>query len=279
LDVSIAGKNVGRTPVSLSLAAGAYPVQLAGAGIRRDFTVDLASGASVVRHIDVPSTPPAPAAAAFGSLGVQTEPSRLAVLVDGVERGASPLTLKELKPGEHQVAVRASGAVVRRTVTIKANEHTVLFVSPVERPAPVVPNASGGWLAIAAPVTLTIKESGKLLGTTDSDRLMLPAGDHNLEVSNEALGFQSKRTVRIEAGKTAALKVEPPNGTLSINAQPWAEVWIDGQRVGETPIGKLSQPIGAHEIVLRHPDLGERRETVTVTLRQTARLGVDMRRK
>ena len=118
-----------------------------------------------------------------------------------------------------------------------------------------------------------------MLGSTDSERLMLPAGEHALELSNESLGFQTKRTLKIEAGKTTGLKIDAPNGTLSVNAQPWAEVWVDGQKVGETPIGKLAQPIGVHEVVLRHPDLGERRETVTVTLRQPARLGVDMRRK
>jgi hypothetical protein len=126
---------------------------------------------------------------------------------------------------------------------------------------------------------LVIREGGKVLGSTDADRLMLTAGEHNLELSNEALGFQSKRAVRIEAGKTAALKIDPPNGVLSINAQPWAEVWVDGQRIGETPIGNLARSIGPHDVVLRHPELGERRETVTVTLQRPARLGVDMRRK
>jgi hypothetical protein len=279
VDVSVAGKNVGRTPVSVSLAPGSYPVVLAGVGGRRDFTVDLAGSTSVVRHIDMPSAPAPAADTAVGSLVVQTEPARLAVAVDGVDRGTSPLTLTGLKPGEHQVAVRADGAIVRRTVTIQPNENTVLVVSPVERAAPVVPNAAGGWLTVASPMSLTIREAGKLLGTTDADRLMLPAGEHNLEISNEPLGFSAKRTVRIEPGKTAALKVDPPNGVLSINAQPWAEVWIGGQRIGETPIGNLARPIGPHEVVLRHPQLGERRETVTVTLRQPARLGVDMRRK
>jgi hypothetical protein len=278
VEVTVAGKVVGRTPVSLALAPGSYPVQLAGTGTRRDFTADVTAGATIVRHVDLPPAP-VPANAA-GSLLVQTEPARLSVSVDGVEKGTSPLTLTGLSPGEHQIAVRADGSVIRRTVTIQPNEHTVLVVSPVERAVPAaVTNAAGGWLTVASPIALTIREGGKVLGSTDSERLMLPAGEHTLELNNDALGFQARRTVRLEPGKTAALKIDPPNGTLSINAQPWAEVWVDGQRIGETPIGKLAQPIGAHDVVLRHPELGERRETVTVTLRQPARLGVDMRRK
>ena len=64
---------------------------------------------------------------------------------------------------------------------------------------------------------------------------------------------------------------------LSINARPWAEAWIDGERVGETPIGTLMRPIGRHEVVLRHPELGERRVPVVITLAQPARVSVDFR--
>ena len=46
---------------------------------------------------------------------------------------------------------------------------------------------------------------------------------------------------------------------MALNALPWAEVWIDGESIGETPIGKVSVPIGWHEIVFRHPELGEKR--------------------
>ena len=41
-------------------------------------------------------------------------------------------------------------------------------------------------------------------------------------------------------GKVANLAVDLPKGVVNLNATPWAEVWIDGQRVGETPIGNLS---------------------------------------
>jgi hypothetical protein len=66
---------------------------------------------------------------------------------------------------------------------------------------------------------------------------------------------------------------------LSINAQPWADVWLDGERLGVTPIGNLEIPIGSHELVFRHPEHGERRSTVSVGLQQAARVGLDMRKK
>ena len=52
-----------------------------------------------------------------------------------------------------------------------------------------------------------------------------------------------------------------------------------GDRVGETPIGNVSVPIGPHEIVFRHPELGELRHAATVTMNGPARVSVDLRKK
>jgi hypothetical protein len=56
-------------------------------------------------------------------------------------------------------------------------------------------------------------------------------------------------------------------------------VWVDGDRVGDTPMGNISLPIGIHDVLFRHPELGEQRQTVTVTLNGPARLSVDMRKR
>jgi hypothetical protein len=67
-------------------------------------------------------------------------------------------------------------------------------------------------------------------------------------------------------------------GSLSINAMPWADVWIDGKSVGQTPIANLQVSLGPHEVVFRHPLLGEQRHTVQVGGLAPARLSVDLRR-
>ena len=136
-----------------------------------------------------------------------------------------------------------------------------------------------GMLSVTAPVSLRVYEKGRLVGTTEADSTMLPQGTHQLEFVNEAVGFNARRTVTIKPGATTAVKLDAPPGTLHINAVPWAEVWIDGERIGDTPIGNLQVKIGAREIVFRHPDLGERRTTVTVTLKEPARISMDLRKK
>jgi hypothetical protein len=134
-----------------------------------------------------------------------------------------------------------------------------------------------GWVSVKAPFKLEIREGGQLLGSSDSDRIMMAAGRHELELLNGVLGYRATRVVQVAPGKVAAIAVDLPQGVVSLNASPWAEVWIDGQRVGDTPIGNLSVPIGPHEIVFKHPQLGEKKQAVSVTLGAPIRVSVDMR--
>jgi hypothetical protein len=106
--------------------------------------------------------------------------------------------------------------------------------------------ALSGWLHAEVPVAMRITEDGRLLGTTDVDRLMLPTGDHMLELRNDDLGFAARQMVTIKAGETSILPVRLPSASISINAKPWAEAWVDGERVGDTPIGTLMRTIGRH---------------------------------
>ena len=146
-------------------------------------------------------------------------------------------------------------------------------------PAAASPQLLAGMLSVTAPVPLRFYEKGRLVGTTEAESTMLPQGTHQLEFVNEAVGFHARRTVTIKPGATSSLKLEAPPGTLHINAVPWAEVWIDGERIGDTPIGNLQAKIGNREIVFRHPELGERRTTATVTLKEPVRISMDLRKK
>ena len=277
LDVVLAGKSLGKTPLTTTLAAGSYELQVGVAPTARTIKVTVAAGTSVVQHLEF-AEGLSTAAAATGGLHVQTEPSHLPVFVDGNNHGMSPVSIDELQPGEHEVSVRTAAGVVRRSVTVEPRETVSLIVSSAA-PPPAPAAVTAGWIAISSPVALQLREGGKLIGTTESDRLMLAAGDHDIELANEDLGFTAHRTLHVTAGKTAAAKIDLPTGALSINAQPWAEVWVDGERVGETPIGNLSRRIGTHEVIFKHPDLGERRETVLITVGKPARIGVDLRKK
>jgi hypothetical protein len=269
-EVILDGTPSGVTPASMVLAAGNYHLRLVGAnGRTRELEVALQPGSSVVRQVEWAETPSS--APPSGTLHIETEPPGQTVLVDDTARGTSPLTVPDLPVGEHQVVVASAEASLARRVKIAAGETLSLVFAPGSR------TGSAGWLRVISPVPLQLYTNGKLVGNTDTERLMLSAGDHEMEMINDTLGFVSKQRVRVVAGKTSDVRVLPPNGALSINALPWADVWVNNERVGETPIANLSRRIGTHDVVLRHPQFGERRLQVTVSLKQTARVGVDMR--
>jgi hypothetical protein len=123
---------------------------------------------------------------------------------------------------------------------------------------------------------MQVFEGGQLLGTSRTDRIMMPAGDHNLEFVNEGIGLRVPKTVQVAPGKVARVSVPVPDGTLSVNATPWAEVLVDGVSAGQTPVGNLAAKAGTHEIVFRHPKFGEKKQSVVVKPGQGARVTIDM---
>lgn len=146
-------------------------------------------------------------------------------------------------------------------------------------PEPARPALSAGRLTVSAPLPMRVYSRGKLVGTTEAESIMLPVGRHELDFVSETTGYRTSRRVDVQAARTSQITLEPPSGTVHVNALPWAEVWLDGHRIGETPIGNHKATIGQREVVFRHPDLGERRATVLVTLKAPARVSMDMRQK
>jgi hypothetical protein len=278
LDVSLAGRLLGKTPLTATLTPGSYDVQVGEASTGKKIAVTVEAGGTLVHQIDFSRSVPA-LAAATGGLRILTDPARLPVTVDGVPRGVSPISLDDMQPGNHQIAVRTTSGIVRRTAPVQPREIASLLIVASSAPPAEAGTVSAGWVTVSSPVILEMREAGKLIGNTETSRLLLPTGQHDIDFENKTLGFSTRRSVRVTAGKTTATNIDLPNGLVSVNALPWAEVWIDGERIGETPIGNLSRQIGSHEVLFRHPQLGERRETVIIAAGKPARIGVDLRKK
>jgi hypothetical protein len=190
-----------------------------------------------------------------------------------------PLASCESTPAPSSAAVPA--AAPAPTTGVAAKGTTAAGKPDAVAPAtpPVDKAMLAGSVAVTAPLPLQVLLRGRVVATTEAESFMLPVGTQELEFVNQSVGYRSRRTVTIQAGKTTPLRLDPPSGAVNINAVPWAEVWVDGQRLGETPLGNVRMPIGSRELVFRHPDLGERRATVLVTMKEPARISIDLRKK
>jgi hypothetical protein len=108
---------------------------------------------------------------------------------------------------------------------------------------------------------------------------MLPVGRHVIEAVNKDVGYKTSMTVQVGAGGVTRVKPQMPSSTLNINAIPWAEVSIDGTRLGPTPLGDVSLTIGPHDVLFTHPQLGERHQIVVVTLNGLNRVSVNLNQR
>jgi hypothetical protein len=254
--------------------------------------ISVAAVLAVVAFVGVPFRSAAREAARTGTLSVSTSPSGIAVFVDGTPRDVTPVTV-DLAPGDHVLELLIGSERRRIPVKIAAGAQVTHFLElppvnaamtemPVSPPIPAVPTAGssdsneGGWVSVSAPSDVQVHENGRILGSSRIDRIMLPVGRHQLEFVNETLGYRAVQSVEVVGGEVVPVKLRWPQGSVALNAVPWAEVFVDGQSVGETPIGNLTLPIGVHEVVFQHPELGERRATITVTVGKPTTLGVDL---
>lgn len=80
-----------------------------------------------------------------------------------------------------------------------------------------------------------------------------------------------------DTGGSALVGVEDP-GYIRVLARPWAEIYVDGEYVDVTPIGKpIAVAPGRRHLTFKHPNAPEEKRTITVLKAQTVVVDVSMR--
>jgi hypothetical protein len=225
-----------------------------------------AEAAAIAERAKLPPARRGPAAVPSGRVVIDTTPPGAKVLMDGLAAGQTPLTLDSVAAGRHVVTLISDSGSIKRTIKVDAGQ-TVSLNEQI----------FGGWVAIFAPITFEVAEKGRTIGNTEEGRLMLSPGRHELTLTNKALGYSGVHTVDIEPGEVRSLTLEP-KGTANFNAVPWAEVWVNEEKIGETPIANKELPLGVHNVVFKNPQYGERKVTATVKANEPVAVSVDFNR-
>jgi eukaryotic-like serine/threonine-protein kinase len=71
---------------------------------------------------------------------------------------------------------------------------------------------------------------------------------------------------RVAGGDSSPSHVARPPGTLALRVAPWAEVFLDGQRLGTTPMEPVSVPSGMHKVKLVNNEI-HATKTLTVEVK------------
>lgn len=190
-----------------------------------------------------------------GQLSARSDPAGAKVLVDGRERGVTPLTLDDVPIGQHTVVLQSDKGSVRRTVTVAS-----------DRAAVVSESIFGGWLNVYAPFELQVTEGARTIRLDENGKVLLPSGPHDLRLENRELGYLETRRVEVQPGETTALSLVVSPSMLTVTASAPAVVLVDGQQVGATPLASQPIALGTRDIVVRAADGTERRFTTKITV-------------
>jgi len=260
----------GTTPQTLTVDPGAHTVVVRAHGAERTVRLSLGAGAQMAQYLDLKPNPPADVVSR-GRLSIVTDPPGARVTVDGRSRGVSPLVIEDLPPASHNVTVTSETGSAQRTITVADGTTKEVVFSLPRSQAPL-----GGWVTVTSPFPVDVIEHDEVVGTSGTARTMLAAGSHDVVLRNDSVGYEAHHRIDVTAGRVATLEVVPPKASVNVNARPWADVLIDGVSVGQTPLANLMLPVGSHQITFRHPQLGERRESVLVSAKNVNRVAVDL---
>jgi hypothetical protein len=192
-----------------------------------------------------------------------------AVVVDGRPTGVTPMQLS-VGTSVHSIRIvpktpPAPAPAVEQPAATADRTAPAAQAAPRNQAAlPAPARERSGGLRITSPIEVKVLEGDRVLGSSADGPVIVAAGAHEFDLVNSDVGYRSHQTITIRSGQVAALTITPPEGQVSINASPWAQVLVDGKAIGETPLANVTIAAGRHEITFRHPQFGEQRQSVVV---------------
>lgn len=125
--VSVDGVDRGVTPITMALPAGAHVLEVQiGKTEPRVIPLTIQSGVQTAQYIELQNVP------TTGGLDIRSDPPGAKVTIDGQARGTTPVTIRDLPPGDHNVVLEANGRKVTQAVRIEPGI-TAQLVVPIPR--------------------------------------------------------------------------------------------------------------------------------------------------
>jgi formylglycine-generating enzyme required for sulfatase activity len=190
-------------------------------------------------------------------VSIRTAPLGATVLVDGQEVGVTPADV-EIASGDHDVEVRLSG------YNAWASKILVTANQPQELPEVRLTQADGRLEIASNPSEANVSVDGEFRGRTPLSLRISPGRAHRLTVTKPGHATVTRElSVAADSGRRLEIELEPQFGEVSVASRPPnAEVWIDGERRGSTPL-TLELTAISHAIEIRLEGFAIERANVT----------------
>ncbi len=235
--VLIDDKEVGNTPITMTdLKSGIHFV-----AVRKDGYANWNNNVNIVPDEEI--TLAAELQLKTGAVSIKSEPSNARTMVDGKEVGTTPITITDLESGIHNIEVSLAGFENwSEKLDIKSDIENSITAT--------LHKITGSTFIKSKPPNAKIYLDGEEVGTTPASLSSVAIGPHEIEIETE--GYTSwKSTININKGKNKKINVvlQKSTGSLCIKSNPSnADVLIDGNEIGITPVTKTDLKLGTHNV-------------------------------
>ena len=179
---------------------------------------------------------------ATGSVNVFSDPIEADVLLDGKKAGVTPLTIEDLKTGEHTLEVKIPDYVqFIEKIVIKKNQTEQVVAHLKKMP----------FLSLFSdPINAKVIVDGQQIGYTPIVKYMLEPGIHSIDILKSDYEKYST-TVELEPGGETEItpSLIRKMGGLEIKTfPPGADIFLNDELKGKTPLTISKIPTGLYRI-------------------------------
>lgn len=202
-------------------------------------------------------------APAVVDVSIKSQPAGAKIYLNGNYTGLStPTTLKDMRPEtEYRIELRLAGySRATRTFTPNAqSDNSISFdLSKMITTLRVITHPAGakvslyGYREKKSPATFRGLQKGK--------KYRIKIYKNGYETVSERVSLSGfSRTLRYDLKR-----VSQDYGTVSVNAIPYAEIYLDGKLIGYTPKTQYKVKAGEHTIIFKHPSAPDVTKKITV---------------
>ncbi|MHC4454153.1 MAG: PEGA domain-containing protein, partial [Planctomycetota bacterium] len=238
--VIIDDKETGTTPITIiDLKSGTHIVT-----VRMDGYDDWRDSVDV--KPDKETTLTAKLQKKAGSVSINSDPPGAKTFIDDKEVGVTPKIIADLIPGKYNVEIIKGGYVNwnKSVKIVPGKEVTLSAELQLKTGAVSIKSEPSGAMTLI---------DDKEAGTTPVTITDMKPGMHNVEISMTGYeNWYEKVDIKSDFENSFKAILHKITGSITIKSNPSnANIYLDGEEVGITPVNLSSVAIGLHEIELR----------------------------
>jgi len=254
-DIYFDGNYRGRAPLMISdIWPGEYTISAEMSGYRT-YTTTTSVSSDTRSSVYCPLT----AMNTAGALYILSSPSDSSVILDGLYKGKTPLTVTNLATGTHIVQLDYPGYYDWKS-SVEVPEGGTRTVSATLNPMPV---SSTGWIYVSSsPGGASVTLDGNSAGLTPSSGSLklnaIASGDHTVVLTRtgykkySAITSVSPNTVSEVSAALVPEGTSPGKGSMSVSSNPsGANIFVDNNFIGISPLTANEITAGEHLVTFR----------------------------